>query len=804
MNKKIIAASIILVLLFIAFYSYAYASSNRNNADVELYVVFVWHMHQPPYILPNGTILAPWPRLWTTKGYYPMVALAVKEHAHVTFDFTPTLLQQIELVAEGKYVDPYLLASEADPYNLTEAQKEFILERFFDAAPVQIERYPRYYCLYQEVKQNGVQWALQNFTPQDYLDLQTLFNLAWYNLYILQNDPQLRPIYLYALDSNCSTHFTIQQRDLLLEGFQRYAEKLLKLIASRGGGIGSLEFITTPMYYPIMPLVVNLTSALESNPYLIVPPTGYNYPQDVYNQLVEARQFYYDEFRFKPRGLWPPEMAVSQSALELVAEAGFQYTYISGDTLARTLGGSPGVSNYRLWYLPTPYGKLYILARDDSISNYVGFGASGDVNTYGPFYAANKTYWMIKSIEGELAAAGIKRGVVLIALDGENPFQYFKDDGVMYLTYLYGLIKSDKTMKMVTTFEAVKALKPEAVPLTRRIVASTWAGDFSTWVGNWEQNLAWTILYNVRQDVANWTCLYEAEAGDWFFWYSGYFASATPQIFDELFRAFAKCAAARYNYTWPLDVPIYFSSDAQIGWAGTPFERIVTVEGPYTFGVQIWSPNYSPPSQAGAQAIRAILHFGPVDYFGGPWKYLYFVPMNYSGAVGNNYLYTATVYLKPGNYEFIYIAQGQNTYYAHASSTPDGNYWITVLPTPTGAVQNAYIYQIRVYNNGGYTAYSPAAAPNCVYAPAGSTVGVVVAVQSTGTVYPVLHYGYGYWWWPVDDVLAQPIGSYNGYTLYEANVTLPSSGIQYVFEIFQSGGTYWVNVNGGNGQICAS
>jgi len=79
-----------------------------------------------------------------------------------------------------------------------------------------------------------------------------------------------------------------------------------------------------------------------------------------------------------------------------------------------------------------------------------------------------------------------------------------------------------------------------------------------------------------------------------------------------------------------------------------------------------------------------------------------------------------------------------------------------------------------------------------------------VAVKSSGTVYPVLHYGYGSWWWPVDDVLAQPVGSYNGYTLYEANVTLPSSGIQYVFEIFQSGGTYWVNVGGANGEICAS
>jgi len=374
MNKKLILA--ITALLFLALASYSLAGANNSSeTHAKLYVVFLWHMHQPPYVLPNGTALAPWPRLWVTKGYYPMVALALAEHAHVTFDFTPTLLEQIEMVAEGKYDDPYLQASEANPYSLSDAQKLFILERFFDAAPIQIERYPRYYCLYQEVRQNGVQWALSAFTPQDYLDLQTLFNLAWYNAYILERDPQLRPIYLYALNSNCTTHFTVQQRDLLLAGFQKYAERLLELIEERGGGSGSLEIVTTPMYYPIMPLVINLTSALQSNPYLIVPPTGFSYPQDVYRQLLDARSFYGQTFGFVPRGLWPPEMAVSQAALELIAEAGFNYTFISGYTLALTLGRQPGVLNYVLWYVPTGYGRLYVLARDDGISNYIGFGA---------------------------------------------------------------------------------------------------------------------------------------------------------------------------------------------------------------------------------------------------------------------------------------------------------------------------------------------------------------------------------------------------------------------------------------------
>lgn len=780
-----------------------------HAAQTQLYVVFVWHMHQPPYVLPNGTAIAPWPRLWVVKGYYPMVALALAEDAHVTFDFTPTLLMQIEMVAEGRYLDPFLRVDLTPPGGLTYGQKAFVLQNYFSAPLVQIERYPRYLCLYERLQRLVEQYGevsppvVYSFSDQDYLDLQVLFNLAWYNLYVLQTNSTLGAIYQRALASNCTTHFTAQDLRALLDGQRYYARLLLSLIGGLGEEPGDIAIVTTPMYYPIMPLVADLSSALRSSyDYgMIVPPTGYKYPGDVYAQLLEAKRFYAEAFGFTPQGLWPPEMAVSDEALELAASAGFKFTFISGYTLNATLK-SPGLLNYQLLYRQYGDRSLYIFVRDEAVSNYISFGASGDANSRGPAYAAQRAYDMILQARRLLESAGLKKGVVVVALDGENPLQYFNDDGVYFLRRLYGLIESTPGLHMATAFTAMNALKRSAVPLSVPIAPSTWAGGFWTWVGGWRQNLAWTILYVIRRNPANMTCMQIAEMGDWFFWYSGFYPTATPWVFDDLFRAYARCALGDrpYNYTWPLSVPIAFQSNVAVGWAGSPFERMVAPAGPMTLSVQVWAPGGGPSD------VRAVLHFGPVDRFGGSWGFLYFAPMNFNGWSGNNMVYTTTVYLTPGEYELVYLAEGSNDYWAHAASTSDGNFWLTVVPQPAGYVQDAYVYSVNVYSGGRLVdSYQPAQAPSCVSAPSGSTVGVVAAVKSSGgAVYPTLYYGYGSWWWPINQVLAQPVGQSGGYTLYEANVTLPASPgyYEYVFEIYTVSGPYWVHVGGGNGAIC--
>lgn len=56
-------------------------------------IVFVWHLHQPPYYIPEssvptdtgrGVAEAPWVRLWTAKAYYPMLSLVEEIGVKVT------------------------------------------------------------------------------------------------------------------------------------------------------------------------------------------------------------------------------------------------------------------------------------------------------------------------------------------------------------------------------------------------------------------------------------------------------------------------------------------------------------------------------------------------------------------------------------------------------------------------------------------------------------------------------------------------------------------------------------------------
>lgn len=161
---------------------------------------------------------------------------------------------------------------------------------------------------------------------------------------------------------------------------------------------------------------------------MIVPPTGYKYPEDVYAQLLEAKRLYAEAFGFTPQGLWPPEMAASDEALELAASAGFKFTFISGYTLNATLK-SPDFLNYQLLYRQYGDRRLYILIREGVVLNYISFGASGDASSRDPAYAAQKAYDMILQARRSLESAGLKKGVVVVTLGGENSLQYFNDMG---------------------------------------------------------------------------------------------------------------------------------------------------------------------------------------------------------------------------------------------------------------------------------------------------------------------------------------------------------------------------------------
>ena len=146
-----------------------------------LYVAIVWHNHQPFYFRDptTGVYEKPWVRMHAVKDYLRMPALVEKyPNVHVTFNLTPSLIEQLDAFVAGAK-DKYWVLAEKPADQLTSADKRFILQRFFDANPTNIIGiFPRYKELY-DARGKSFDDAFKNFSSADWRDLQVWFNLAW-------------------------------------------------------------------------------------------------------------------------------------------------------------------------------------------------------------------------------------------------------------------------------------------------------------------------------------------------------------------------------------------------------------------------------------------------------------------------------------------------------------------------------------------------------------------------------------------------------------------------------------------------
>ena len=111
-----------------------------------LKVAILWHQHQPPYENPlTGQYEGPWVRMHGVNGY-PWMAEVLLEfpEVKVSFDYTSTLLKQIQDYLSGKAKDAYWRVSEKPAGALTPEERAFVVERFFDINPRFVAESPRY------------------------------------------------------------------------------------------------------------------------------------------------------------------------------------------------------------------------------------------------------------------------------------------------------------------------------------------------------------------------------------------------------------------------------------------------------------------------------------------------------------------------------------------------------------------------------------------------------------------------------------------------------------------------------------
>ena len=519
-------------------------------------LVVLWHMHQPQYRDPEkGRYVLPWTRLHAVKDYWGMVqVLREIPGFHATFNVVPSLGMQLEEYASGKFDEPWFALAFKKTDELTREDKTEILARAFQLNQERLmSRWPRFVELHEWAQPAGGAQAQMTFTPRDWRDLQVLSQLAWMDELWLDKDPVVSRL------ANKGKDFTEQDKTALQDKqleFLRMVLPAYREAAQRG----QIELSTTPFYHPILPLLCDSDIARVANPGTPLPRRAYRRPEDAREQLRRARDYHERVFGAKPVGLWPSEGSVSDQALTIAMEEGFQWFGTDEGVLGRTLNvgffrdtsGIPANAErlYKPWRVQIAGSGITGLFRDHHLSDLIGFVYSRmDQKS-----AAEDLHGRLRHI-GEHVQSQHPLTICLF-LDGENAWEYYPGNGREFLREFYRRIQDDQNFRALTASESIAAAKD--VPTTGGIFPASWINaNFDVWIGHSEDVAAWELLWDAREAYARakeareqgrgdapsetamkdaFESLLAAEGSDWCWWYGPEHSTANDAEFDALYR----------------------------------------------------------------------------------------------------------------------------------------------------------------------------------------------------------------------------------------------------------------------------
>lgn len=522
-------------------------------ADPGFYLNLMWHQHQPLYPKDAaGVYSRPWVRVHATKDYYDMASTVAKyPNVNVTFNLTPVLMLQLEDLASGAK-DIYWTTSEIPAANLTEEQKQFIAERFFDTNPKIIARFPRYQELTDDRSTLGIDGVVEQWEPADWRDLQILFNLAWTDLDFLDVAP---------LDELVTKGqgFSEEDKVTLFDEQLRIIGEVLPLHRELWNS-GQIEVTTTPLAHPILPLVSDTNLATVGDPTALLPESRFQEIPDADDQVIRGFDTAERLLGRRPVGMWPGEGSVAQLVMSLFSKNGVEWVGTGESVLAKSL--DIGSFERDTADVPTDAADLYrpwsaqlnrnpdvaMFFRDDRLSDLIGFEYSGSSGEVAAADFMRRLKSIHDSVDVQAAMAAGQPFVVSVILDGENAWENYDNDGKDFLNALYRELSESDFVTTLTPSEYLKRFNhPEGLD-------EVWPGawfqpNFATWIGEDEEALAWDYLADVRADLRKaktvvsdevYEAAYErmlfAEGSDWFWWYGSDQDSGNDNYFDDAYR----------------------------------------------------------------------------------------------------------------------------------------------------------------------------------------------------------------------------------------------------------------------------
>jgi alpha-amylase/alpha-mannosidase (GH57 family) len=515
-----------------------YPTDTPTSVPDPIYLNVIWHFHQPFYTVDSltGLVTHPWVRVNSTRIYYAMATSLMKfPKVHMTFNFSPVLLRQMNDISSGER-DIYWETSARPSADLSDEDRAFILLHFFDNVDgAVIAQYPRYQELFDKRGGSGdaqVQQALQAFTEQDFRDLQVWFNLASFSTTQLSESPLKELV-------DKGGHFSEDDKRAVFEIVVATIRAINPLFAQLQNG-GQAEISISAYGEPILPLLIDTASAQPNIPKALLPDPPFHSTQDADEQLKRAKAVYQDAYGNQPHGFLPTRGAVAPNVISPIATAGYEWTATGEGVLAASLKMNSFQRNadglvidadalYRPYRVTAQDGKqVAILFRDSQLSDLIS-------STYSHLDANNAAQDLINrlhAIKAELKKDN-KTGphLVTLIMDGDQVWRNYPDGGVQFIEALYQRLSDAVDQLDIQTITPAQYLvKFDEQRTLDTLGVGTWGDpgytDYSTWIGQPESNTAWNNLKQAREFIDAY--LTEAKAAD---------PKALAQAYDAILMA---------------------------------------------------------------------------------------------------------------------------------------------------------------------------------------------------------------------------------------------------------------------------